>query len=66
MSSLPARLVPDAEQELEGLERLHRSDDPGQHPEHAAFGAVGHEPGWRRLAEEAAVARPPSVAKTET
>src|SRR5215204_5095210 len=50
------RLAP-AEDELDGLVRLNRADDAGQHPQHTTFGAGGYEAGRRRLRIEAAVAR---------
>ncbi len=47
-----------AEDQLDGLQRLQRADDPRQHAQHAALGAARHQPRRRRLPEQAAVARP--------
>src|SRR5437016_13007423 len=46
-----------AERELQRLACLERADDARQHPEHSALGAARRELGWRRLREEAAIAR---------
>src|SRR5436190_16368057 len=47
----------DAQEQLDGLRRLHRADDAGQHAEHARFGARRRELGRWWLGEEAPVAR---------
>ena len=51
------RRLADVEQQLQGLVRLQRAHDAGQHAEHSALGARRRELGRGRLREEAAVAR---------
>src|SRR5690242_8835938 len=53
----PNEGLADAEYELDPFGGLDRSDETGQHAEHAAFGAARNEPGRRRLGEETAIAR---------
>ena len=47
----------DAQDQLDRLGGLQGADGAGQHAQHAALGAGGHQPGRRRLGEQAAVAR---------
>jgi hypothetical protein len=54
----PHHRLTDAEQELDGLHRLERADDPRQHPKDPALRAGRHEPRRGGLREEAAVTRP--------
>src|SRR5256886_2400320 len=51
----PDQRLTHAQNQLDGLHRLNRPDDPGQHAEHTAFRAGRHEPRRRRLRVEAAV-----------
>ena len=53
----PDERVSDPDDELDRLGGLNGPDDAGQHAQHAAFGAAGHEPRWRRLWIQAAIAR---------
>src|SRR6266436_3857961 len=46
-----------AEDQLDGLHGLNGPDDSGQHAQNAALRARWHEPGWRRLRIQAAIAR---------
>src|SRR5580704_10139900 len=46
----------DADDEFQSFGCLNRADDSGQHAEHAAFGARGHEARRRRLRIQAAIA----------
>src|SRR5271154_5234372 len=50
-------MVAYADDELQRLSRLNRTDDSGQHAQHATFGARRHEAGRRRLRIQATVAR---------
>ena len=53
----PDERFAEVEHELDGLERLDRTDDPGEHAEHAGLGARRRQLGRRRLGQQAAVAR---------
>ena len=48
---------PAAEEQLDGLRRLDRTDDARQHAQHATLGATRDQPGRRWLGIEAAIAR---------
>ncbi len=49
--------IADAEDHLDRFGGLNRSNEPRKHTEHARFRAARDEPWWRRLWEEASVAR---------
>ena len=53
----PDQRRPRAQDQLERLGRLQRADGARQHAQHPALGAGRHQPGGRRLGEQAAVAR---------
>ena len=49
---------PMPDDQLDCFDRLHHTDDPRQHAQHAAFGAARHHARRRRFREHAAIARP--------